>query len=159
MLPLWAKPNGRHAITSFLSEWKGTFMNGSEQVALDFLERGFNQGDFGAIAQLTDPNGVDHQEPPGTDFQPHLREVATRLRTAFPDLRFTVHTSMSDGDTVAFRSTMTGTHLGPLMGMPPTGRPVSVAHMHFIRMVDGRGFDLWHIWDLPGMLRQLGVRQ
>ncbi|MBA3822690.1 MAG: ester cyclase [Ktedonobacterales bacterium] len=129
----------------------------NQQVALDFLERVFNQGDLDAISQLTAADGVDHQEPPGTDFQAHLREVTTRLRTAFPDLRFTVHTILSDGDTVAFRSTMTGTHLGPLQGLPPTGRAVSVAHMHFIRVVEGRGHDLWHVWDIPGMMRQLGA--
>jgi predicted ester cyclase len=57
---------------------------------------------------------------------------------------------------------MTGTNLGvlnigPLRGIPPTGRKIAVPHMHFIRMIDGKAYDLWHIWDTLGMMRQLGI--
>jgi predicted ester cyclase len=63
---------------------------------------------------------------------------------------------------VAFRSTMTGTHRGPLnfgpfRGLPATGREVAVPHMHFVRMVNGKAYDLWHVWDIAGLMRQLGV--
>jgi predicted ester cyclase len=91
-----------------------------------------------------------------------MKEVILGLRTAFPDLKFEVHAILAEGDIVAFRSTMTGTHRGPLTvgpgrGLPPTGRTVSVPHMHFVRMVHGKAVDLWHLWDTPQMLRQLGV--
>ena len=46
------------------------------------------------------------------------------LRTAFPDLRFTIEKLVTEGDTVAGRLTTSGTHQGPLMGIPPTGRSV-----------------------------------
>ena len=69
---------------------------------------------------------------------------------------------IAEGNTVAFRSTMTGTHTGsapvePWSNLPPTGKHVSVAHMHFVRLVDGRTTDLWHVWDTAGMMRQLGI--
>lgn len=128
----------------------------------DFMERAFHQGDLSAVDAFNAPDGVDHQEPPGTDLIAHLRNVVVALRTAFPDLRFEIHELLADGDIVAFRSTMTGTHTGPLsmlpgQSLPPTGRRVAVPHMHFLRVVDGKTTDLWHLWNIPMMLQQLGV--
>lgn len=126
-----------------------------------FMERAFNQGDLSAVDEHLAPNAVDHQEPPGTHFPTHLKQVITGMRAAFPDLHFEIHDMLAEGDIVAFRSTMTGTHLGTgnfgAGSIPPTGKKVSVAHMHFVRLVNGKGHDLWHVWDIPGMIRQLGI--
>jgi len=122
-----------------------------------FMERAFNEGDLSIVDAALAPAGVDHQEPLGTNFATHLKAAITMLRTAFPDLHFEIHDMLAEGDLVAFRSTMTGTHRGPLQGLPPTGKQVSVAHMHFLRCVDGKASDLWHVWDTTGMMRQLGV--
>jgi predicted ester cyclase len=132
------------------------------RITREVLDRGFNQGDVSVFDEYMDANGVDHQEPPGTPFIEHLKQVVSGLRTAFPDLHFEIHDILADGDTVAFRSTMTGTHSGMLEMMPgkqlpPTGRHVSVPHMHFVRVVDGKTTDLWHLWNIPMMMAQLGI--
>jgi predicted ester cyclase len=139
-------------------------MNSTKNQAMvrDFMERGFGQGDLSVVDDYSYIGGTDHQEPLGTDFVTHLKEVITGLRTAFPDLHFEIHDMLADGELVAFRSTMTGTHLGPLQAgpgrqVPATGRHVSVPHMHFVRIVDGKTRDLWHVWDMPMMMRQLGI--
>ena len=133
----------------------------NKKFALEFMERAFNQGDLSVIDEQLAKDGVDHQEPAGTDFRAHLKDVVTAMRTAFPDLRFEVHEILAEDDIVAFRSTMTGTHqgplnLGPLRGVPPTHRTISVPHMHFIRMKDGMAVDLWHVWDTLRLMQQLG---
>ena len=78
------------------------------------FERMFNQGDLDYVDEAIAPDAVDHQEPEGTDFAVHLKEVVEVLRAAFPDLRFELHEMLAEGDVVACRSTMTGTHSGPL---------------------------------------------
>jgi predicted ester cyclase len=128
----------------------------------DVLERAFNQGDLSVIDEHLAFDAVDHQETPGTDFPSHLKHVVRALRTAFPDLHFEVHRMLAEGDIVAFHSTMTGTHHGvlavmPGQAIPPTGRAVAVQHMHFVQVSEGKGRDLWHLWDVPQMLRQLGI--
>jgi len=128
----------------------------------EVLNRAFNQGDVTVFDQYMAPNGIDHQEPPGTDFIAHLKSVAQGLRTAFPDLHFEIHDLLAEGNVVAFRSTMTGTHTGILalgrgQPVPPTGRPVAVPHMYFVTMQDGKVTDLWHIWNIPLMMQQLGI--
>lgn len=109
------------------------------------------------------PGAVDHQEPAGTDFAAHLKDVISTLRSAFPDLRFEVHAVMCEGDLAACRSTMTGTHqgplkIGPLAGLPVNGARIDVPHMHFFRYDDdGRLTDLWHNWNTLLLARQLGA--
>lgn len=127
-----------------------------------WMDRMFNQGDLSAVDEGLAPGAVDHQEPPGTDFNRHLKQAITALRTAFPDLHFEINHVAANGDMVAFHSTMTGTHLGMMQlphvpPVPPTGKKVSVQHMHFLRVVDGKGYELWHVWETLIMLRQLGV--
>jgi len=136
--------------------------NANKAAILQFMDRAFNRGDLAAVDEHLAPAAIDHQEPDGVDFGTHLKQVITGLRSAFPDLHFEIHDVLAEGDIVAFRSTMTGTHLGPLhfgpaSPIPPTGQRISVAHMHFVRVVEGKGQDLWHLWDTPALMQQLGA--
>ena len=130
---------------------------------LEGFERMFNNGELAYVEEAMAPGGIDHQEPEGTDIVEHLKEVITVLRAAFPDLRFEVHEMLAEGDIVATRSTMTGTHtaplqIGPMAGLPITGAQIEVPHMHFFRYdEDGRLTDLWHVWNTLLMARQLGA--
>ncbi|MBE0690405.1 MAG: ester cyclase [Anaerolineae bacterium] len=127
------------------------------------FERAMNKADLSAIGEQFAADPVDHQEPPGTDTIRHLKEVIIGLHTAFPDLNFEVHNILTQGNTVAFRCTMTGTHrgplnLGPMHNVAPTGKRISVPHMYFLEVGDdGKATDLWHLWDIPMLMRQLGV--
>ena len=138
----------------------------SEQLkerTLEGFERMFNGGELDHVDAALAPGAVDHQEPEGTDFAAHLKKVISTLRTALPDLRFDVHEILCEGDVVACRSTMTGTHrgplrIGPMAGLPVTGERVEVPHMHFFRYdSEGRVTDLWHVWNTLLLARQLGA--
>ncbi len=132
-------------------------------LTLEGFERMFNNGELEYVEQATAPDAIDHQEPEGTDFVAHLREVIATLRTAFPDLRFEVHEVLAEGEIVACRSTMTGTHqgllnIGPMAALPVTGARIEVPHMHFFRYdQQGRVTDLWHVWNTLLLARQLGA--
>jgi steroid delta-isomerase-like uncharacterized protein len=127
------------------------------------FERMFNRGDLDYVDEAIAPGAIDHQEPAGTDFARHLKHVISTLRAAFPDLRFELHEILCEGDVVACRSTMTGTHqgalqIGPMAGLPVNGTRVEVPHMHFFRYDDeGRVTDLWHVWNTLTLARQLGA--
>jgi predicted ester cyclase len=117
-----------------------------------------NRGDLDVADELVAPEFINHEAPPGRDRGPEsMRGLATMLRTAFPDLRFEIEELVAEGDTVAGRLTMSGTHEGPLMGTPPTGRSVRQDHMHFVRFRDGKAVEHWGVRDHLGMMQQLGV--
>jgi predicted ester cyclase len=122
-------------------------------------EEGFNQGVLHVADELIAPECINHEVPPGTNNRgpESLRMVITMLRAAFPDLRFAIEELIAEGDIVAGRLTMTGTHQGSLMGMPPTGRAVRQNHMHFVRLRNGKAIEHWGVRDDVGMMRQLGT--
>ena len=121
-------------------------------------EEGLNRGDLGVADELIDPEFLDREAHPGGNRGPEsFRQLITMLRTAFPDLRFEIDDLIAEGDTVAGRLTMNGTHTGPLMGMPPTGRAVRQSHMHFVRFRGGKAIEHWGVRDDMGMTRQMGL--
>jgi predicted ester cyclase len=83
-----------------------------------------------------------------------MRGVATMLRTAFPDLHFTIEELVAEGNIVAGRLTMSGTRDGPLMGMSPTEHSLRQDHMHFARFRDGKAVEHWGVRDDLGMMQQ-----
>lgn len=78
-------------------------------------------------------------------------------RSAFPDIELVVEDTIAEADTAALRGTLTGTHGGELMGIPPTGIEVSVMGMTIARFEDGEAVEMWSLSDTLGLLRQLGV--
>jgi steroid delta-isomerase-like uncharacterized protein len=132
-------------------------------LTLEGFEQMFNSGDLDFVDAALASGAIDHQEPEGTDFAAHLKHVIETLRTAFPDLHFEVQELVCEGDLVACRSTMTGTHrgplrMGPLAGMAVNGTKIEVPHMHFFRYdAEGRITDLWHVWNTLVLARQLGA--
>jgi steroid delta-isomerase-like uncharacterized protein len=75
----------------------------------------------------------------------------------FPDGTITVDEQLAEGDGVATRWTGRGTNTGELMGMPATGREVTVHGITYSRITDGKAREAWITWDTLAMLQQLGV--
>ena len=119
----------------------------------------WNRGNLSVADELIAPDFVNHSASAGSNCGPEsMRASVTWARRAFPDLRFEIEELVAEGDIVAGRLTMSGTHEGPLMGMPPpTGRAVRQDHMHFVRYRDGRAIEHWGVRDDLGMMQQLGI--
>lgn len=81
------------------------------------------------------------------------------IRTAFPDLRFTVEDVFACGAKVVGRWRMTGTHHGPFQGIAPTGKPVNITGMAIALIKDGQVHEAWDEWDRLGLMVQLGLFQ
>ncbi len=70
-----------------------------------------NGGDLSVAEELVALDFMNHETPPGRNRGPEsMRELATMLRTAFPDLHFEIEELIAEGDIVAGRLTMSGTH-------------------------------------------------
>jgi predicted ester cyclase len=134
------KTKGRETTLMSVEENKALFRRTYEEL--------LNGGDLSVADQLVAPDFVNHEAPPGRDRGPEsMRGLAVMLRTAFPDLHFEIEELVAEGDVVAGRLTMSGTHEGPLMGTPPTGRSVRQEHMHFVRFKDGKAMEHWGVRD------------
>ena len=86
-----------------------------------------------------------------------IKEVFARLHRAFPDLHITVEDLIEEGDKVVGRHTVTGTHQGEYMGLPPTGKSVTYNEIFIIRFVNGRVAETWGVVDVVSQMKQLGM--
>ncbi len=120
----------------------------------------WGRGDEALAERLLAEDMVDHNRAPG---QPAGRAgdvwAANQVRTAFPDLAFTLDVAFESGDLVTGRWTMTGTHTGPLemLGLPPTGRPVVMSGQEIFRARDGKFAEVWHLEDIGALMRGLDL--
>jgi steroid delta-isomerase-like uncharacterized protein len=64
---------------------------------------------------------------------------------------------VSEGDRVTTYKTFNGTHQGEFMGVPATGRPVSIRVIDIVRFADGKITEHWNVVDVAGLLQQLGA--
>jgi steroid delta-isomerase-like uncharacterized protein len=120
-----------------------------------------NKGDIAGFGDLVANDFVEHQGAGGPDFPPTKEGTLEFFRTllaAFPDWLMTVEDLIAGGDKTVARVTVTGTHKGEFMGVPPTGTPIEVQLIDIMRF-DGAGLvcEHWGVADMLSLLQQLGV--
>jgi predicted ester cyclase len=115
-------------------------------------------GNIDLIDEICSPEFVNHSAPPGLPADREgIKIVTAMFRGAFPDSYFTVEDMIGEGDKVTTRKTFHGTHEGEFMGIPPTGRRVSMSLIDIVRISEGRVVEHWSVGDNLGMMQQLGV--
>jgi steroid delta-isomerase-like uncharacterized protein len=86
-----------------------------------------------------------------------LKEVFARLHYAFPDLHVTVEDLIAENDKVVGRNSITGTHQGQYMGLPPTGKSITYNEIFIFRFAGGRIAETWGVVDVFCQMKQLGA--
>jgi len=86
-----------------------------------------------------------------------IAAFADRIRTAFPDTDIVVEDAFGIDDKVAARWSATMTHSGDGVGVPATGKRVTITGMSIARIVDGKIVEGWDNWDRLAMLEQIGA--
>lgn len=118
-----------------------------------------NNKNLTVIDEQVAPDFVDHSSLSGQPaYGPEApRQAMKILHTALPDAHVTIEDVIAEGDRVVVRNTWRGTHLGPLMGIPPTGKPLVLTGIVIWRIADGKIVERWANIDTLGVLQQLGV--
>jgi steroid delta-isomerase-like uncharacterized protein len=122
-----------------------------------FVEEVQCQHNLAVLDELYSPNFVDRSgmtDPPTLES---ARQFFTMMFAAFPDMRFTIRQQIAEGDKVLTHKTFRGTHRGPFMGIPATGREVSFDVMDIYTVTGGKITEHWTVGDMLGMMQQLGV--
>jgi steroid delta-isomerase-like uncharacterized protein len=95
--------------------------------------------------------------PMGATGAEALKRVWQVLLRAFPDIHVAVEETITEGDKVVSRNTVTGTHRGEYQGLPPTGKTVTYNEIFIFRFTDGRITEIRGIVDVLAQLRRLGA--
>lgn len=128
------------------------------QLVRTMTEAGWSRGDVSVFDErMADSVTFHYAGTPRRLSREDMKATILRWRAAFPDLRMEVDELIAEGDLVAGRFTLSGTHRGEWGGAAPTGERVSMALMMFFRFEDGRLVELWESDDQLGLRRQLGL--
>lgn len=101
---------------------------------------------------LQDPNSSGSQVGP----ERYKRRVV-ELTTGFPDLCFTIEDTVAEGEKFVACWTFSGTHQNEYMGIPATGRKISLEGITIHHIKNGKILDSYTRWDVLGLMRQLGA--
>ena len=117
-----------------------------------------NGDNLALIDELVAPTFVNHTPAPSlSPDREGIKHLLSMFRAAFPDGVMTIEDMIAEGDKVVSRKTYRGTHQGEFLGIPPTGRQVSVGLIDIMRLIDGQVVEHWSVGDDLSMLQQLGV--
>ena len=132
----------------------------NKAIARRALEEVFSgQGNLEVADELFAPNYVGHDPASPEDIRgpEGAKEFAGMYRSAFPDVQMSVEDQVAEGEKVVTRWIASGTHLGEIMGIAPSGNRVMVTGTSIERIVDGKIVETWDNYDALGMMQQIGA--
>lgn len=118
-----------------------------------------NQGKVGiaAIDELCASSCILHSSSDRDFTVEEYQKYADQLLSGFPDAHQTIDDMIAEGDKVVVRFTLTGTHTGEYMGVPPTNKKMTAWLIQIFRIAGGKIVEGWSRSDTLGMMQQLGV--
>lgn len=128
----------------------------------DFMRRFvefINTADEALGAGLVSPDAVFHvpnQSEPLRGLPGYLAIIGM-MRSGFPDIQWSLEETIAEGEKIAARFTMRGTHLGAFLGIPPSGRAIAVQALNFYYLADGKIVEERGQPDLLGLMQQIGA--
>ncbi len=130
----------------------------NKQVIRAFIQDVINRGELECANDLVKEDFIELDPLPGQQQgREGLKAVIAMLRAAFPDMHWVVNEMIAEEDKVVTRFIWTGTHQGPFLGIPPTGKPVEVKGVVIDRLEQGKMADSRLLMDTMSLMQQLGV--
>jgi steroid delta-isomerase-like uncharacterized protein len=122
-----------------------------------FIKEVQNQHKLAAIDELFSLEFVDHSAPSGQNGVEGAKGFFKMMFAAFPDMHITILQQIAEGDQVMTYKTFHGTHQGTFMGIPASGKQVSIDSMDVLTIHDGKITDHWTVADFLSLLQQIGA--
>ena len=118
----------------------------------------FNRGDIEAMGEVYATDVVDYNPGPGqVPGLAGIKQILALFRAGLPDITVTVEHMIAEGDLVVTQQTAHGTQSAEFLGLPPTGKTVTMSAQDMYRVVGGKVVEAWHVEDLFGLMQQLGA--
>lgn len=131
----------------------------NKPTAQRFYDEVINGGNVNLVDEILSPDFVEHDEFPGVgQDRDGVKQFFTMIRSAFPDVQFSLQHMIEEGDKIVAHAIMTGTHKGTFMEIPATGKQVELRAIDIVRFgSDGKVVEHWGAMDSGLMMQQLGV--
>lgn len=129
----------------------------NKQTMRSFFREVISQGRVELLDQIATENFHYHDGDHIVTSAAEMKDLVAGYRVSFPDLQASIEDVLGDGDKVATRVKFTATHQGELMGVAPTGLPVTFTLTMVSRFTGDRISEVWINWDALAVLRQIGA--
>jgi steroid delta-isomerase-like uncharacterized protein len=130
----------------------------NNKAAVRRFNEAFNAGNLDGAVAVFAPNAVIHNSgAPDPLNVEGFKQFGGVFRTAFPDGKLTIEDLIVEGDKLVSRISYRGTHTGDMLGIPPTGKAVTVSAIIIDQFADGKIVESWRLFDQMGMMQQLGL--
>ena len=130
----------------------------NKAIARRWGEEVWGKGSLAAVDELFAPNFAFNYPAPGaTPDLKGYKQTVTGLCSPFADIRCTAEDVVAEGDKVAVRWIWRGTHKGEFMGIPATGKQVTITGISILRIAGGKIVEEWGEMNSLGMMQQLGA--
>ncbi|MER5181022.1 ester cyclase [Streptomyces sp. NPDC002896] len=137
--------------------WNHGTAQANKRIMERFTSEFLPTGDPALAKQFLSPDIVIHFAGTTQQGRDTYLGIVAANQKAFPDLKWTVEDMRAEGDTVAIRYTMTGTHEGPFAGYEGTGKKVHAESMAFYRLAHGKIVEERAQLDMLTILQQIGA--
>ena len=119
----------------------------------------WGKGNLNTVDELAAPNlSVSYPLLPETVHGPEaFKQILMMVHSGLPDADASIEDEIAEGDKVVVRWRMRGTHTGELMGIAPTGKPVTWTGITIYRLADGKIVEEKGEEDSLGLMQQLGA--
>jgi predicted ester cyclase len=121
------------------------------------IEEAYSKGNVAVLDEAFAPNFVEHQAGIAPPTAEGVKRSIGFIRGAFPDMKLTIEEMIASGDRVWARLTGRGTHQGPFLGIPPTGKSIVITVMDECRFENGQIVEHWGVADQLAVMAQLGA--
>jgi len=134
-------------------------MNSDLATYAETMNEAWNSHDIEKVVRFCSTDCVGEDVGQASPVRGHeaIRTMLENYWRAFPDLKFSVISTLVDGNRIAILWIGEGTHQGRIMNIPPTGHKVQVRGVSIIEVVTGLVVRGQYVWDMAGMLRNMGL--
>jgi steroid delta-isomerase-like uncharacterized protein len=131
----------------------------NKAIVRHYYEQVWNNGRLDLVEEfIAEDFGKDNMHQiPGHNSRDSLKASIGSALEALPDIQITLHDVIAEGNKVVTRSTFTATHQGELMGIPATGKQLTVSGATIFRLDNARITLFWNFNDNLGLMQQLGA--
>ena len=119
-----------------------------------FYEEVYVDWNMALVDEVVSPRFTSHDWPEGSTGPQAFKDYYSAMRSAVPDARYEVDDLIADGDRVAVRWRLLGTHQGDFAGIAATGRAIVLRGIAIYRVENGMLVERWVVSDVHGLLEE-----
>ncbi len=123
-----------------------------------YLDEAWNKGNLNIFDELMTPDYRRYIGISGAylDREGQIKRIAG-IRAAFEPIQLSLDGILAEDDKVTIFIRLNGTHRDTFMGVPATGKEITIGAIDILRLADGKVVEHWGVMDTYGLLQQLGV--